>query len=44
MKPATTEKVKRYSLILVGVSAHLLVVFALFVKAVGVDLSKVSFT
>jgi hypothetical protein len=44
MKPATTEKVKRYALVLVGVSAHLMLVFALFVEAVGLDLSKVSFT
>jgi len=44
MKPATTEKLKRYSLIMIGMSAHLLVVFALFVEAVGLDLTKVSFT
>ena len=42
MKPDTTEKVKRYSLYVFGVSAHFLVVFALFVSAFGVDFSKLS--
>jgi hypothetical protein len=44
MKPVTTEKVKRYSLIVVGVSAYLLLVFALFMQVVGRDLSQLSFT
>ncbi|HEX7332179.1 MAG TPA: hypothetical protein VF290_11820 [Pyrinomonadaceae bacterium] len=44
MKAATKEKVKRYSLFLFGVSAHLVLVFALFVSALGLDFSKLSFS
>lgn len=44
MKPDTTEKVKRYSLYFFGVSAHLVLVFALFLSALGLDFSKVSFS
>lgn len=42
MKAATKEKVKRYSLFLGGVSAHLVLVFALYASAVGLDLSKLA--
>lgn len=39
MKP-DTEKIKRYSLYFFGVSAHLLVVIALFASALGLDVSQ----
>jgi hypothetical protein len=42
MKP-DTDKVKRYFLFFFGVAAHFAVVFALFVSALGIDLSKFSF-
>ena len=43
MKP-DAEKVKRYSLFIVGVSAHLMVVLALFASALGFDPSKLFFS
>lgn len=43
MKP-DAEKVKRYSLFIIGVSAHLMVVFALFASALGFDPSKLFFS
>lgn len=43
MKP-DAEKVKRYSLFIVGVSAHLVVVFALLASALGFDPSKLLFS
>lgn len=44
MKPDTTEKVKRYSLCFLGASAHLVLVFALFLSACGLDFTKVTFS
>jgi hypothetical protein len=44
MKSDATEKIKRYSLFIVGVSAHLAVVFALFASALGFDPGKLFFS
>lgn len=44
MKQDTTEKVKRYSLFFFGVSAHFVLVFVLFVSALGLDFTKISFS
>jgi len=43
MKPDTSERIKRYSLYFFGVAAHLVLVFALFASAIGVDVSKFFF-